>query len=156
MTPLEKTSLAYKNDEVPKLLLGETPYQCESQFLHEGMTTDISMLRRTGLEPYKLLDNQMEEKLIPALYEVLNSPKGIRTVASFILLESKARFRKQLSFNLDLEKLAKTLNQQIALNKEQLSKVKLYGGDGYTDGLLGELKRVSKITTQYNGPNFWL
>jgi len=154
---LEKTRLAFQRDEVKNLLLGAPFYQINNRFapLPRGVQTDISTVLTAGLYRLKNEDPSMEKQLIPALISISDTPLGIWTLASFIMLENDTRLDRAPILNINLEDLAKHLKNKIIEHKAELqNEHELLNGNNYKNGVLGELARLAKITTKDSGPSF--
>ena len=97
---------------------------------------------------------EIRERLHRAISKIISNYDGLVPVANCILLEAYRRKNESFSLDLPLEEIAKELNESIKKYYAQLRDDKSGAGGRWDDGLLGELRRLNKITVNKGGPSF--
>ncbi len=159
LTALEKSIIAFARNEVEQLLIGDDIYLIPyDRFapIPRGIEHNDICLVSWGLVPFQGLNihDELGNKVQEAFTNICKTNKGLRIVAGFIMLQSSDIKNNAPRLKLDHIKLAEIVRQQIVLRKDELRNEKLYGGANYENGLLGELKRLSTISAEYNDPTF--
>lgn len=148
-----KTALA--KGELDKLLLGTPDYQYRSKYSPSPSNTDLTELLAVI---YLSLENSEKdaarEALVNALYSLSGTYEGIDPTATCILYESGKKSRGSAGLGLPIDDLAEKLRSTIRIFESRLRNDKSGGGRDYSDGLLGDLRRLSRITEKHGGPSF--
>ena len=154
-TPKEIARAALAKGELDKLLLGSPEYQYRSRFSPAPGNTDLTELLAgiyDGLEP------QAKELAKNAMLKAFNSLdgvyEGIEAIAACILFETGRKCDGRPTLGLPLDDLAAKLQATIRKFESRLRADKSGGGANWPDGLLGDLRRLSRNTEKYGGPSF--
>jgi hypothetical protein len=155
---------ALEKDELDLLLLGKPEYQYLPKWSPSPYNTDVATLldvlyHLVGQYPR----DQIRERLYGAIKKVVATYEGVYPVAGCILLESSAQSpvdllgqaNRQNAIGLPLEEIANELRASIERFKSRLAGDKSGDGWKWPDGLLGDLRRLSKNTKRLGGPSFW-
>jgi hypothetical protein len=89
-----------------------------------------------------------------ALMSALESYSGIGPVAYAILFEALRQERSRRPMNIALGAIAERLRDAIQLHREELSLDFSGAGNGWSNGWIGELERLSKLSEELGGPSF--
>lgn len=156
--PYNLTNLAFENRELDKLLLGENPYKYMTKFFPGSGDSDISTLIVDGIFPYILINKEKEtiDYLSNTLHELSLRYDGLPPMASFMLCCAiHKKNNGKMPMNINFEKLLKEMMGSINQYKIQLKNDSTGEGWRNEEGLYGNLKRLSKITTEMSGLNFF-
>lgn len=152
---IEIVSSALSKGELGKLLMGTPEYQFRSKFSPAQTDSDLTELLAVI---YDGLDAQKREAARDALEKALlalaDTYEGIEPLATCILLESLRRSDGRPTFGLPINDLAKKLQATIRKFDDRLRSDKSGGGRDWPDGLLGDMRRLSRNTERYGGPSF--
>lgn len=156
MGPYELVAEAVSRGEMEELLLGREPYAFRDRWSPAPGPTDLTTMWTSGICEYvkrnPSFDMKTElEKCFPRL---CLSPEGIDAFSTLILMETSNQFRSQSLQLLDLDKAVALLRQAIRDHREELKSFQELGGAGEPEGLLDDLRRVSKVTVSHGGPGF--
>jgi hypothetical protein len=155
LDPLSIVKTAMTRAEVDKLLLGQQPYQYRSRYSPAPGNTDLTELLDVI---YNRLDpntrDQAKAGLIAALNSLGGTYDGIQPIATCILYEAGHCGDRRPTLGLPLENLARVLEITIRAFENRLRTDKSGLGDRFVDGVLGNLRRMSRITQEYGGPSF--
>lgn len=153
--PKEIVSTALAKGEMDKLLLGMPGYQYRSKYSPAPGNTDLTELLAVI---YDRLDPRMrdaaKDALQRALYALSGSYEGIDPISTCILLEAVRGSDGRLNLGLPIEDLAEKLHATIRTFETRLRADTSGGGRDWPDGLLGDLRRLSRNTQKYGGPPF--
>lgn len=153
--PVAIVKIALKKGELDKLLLADPKYQYRSKFSPAPSDTDLTELLAVI---YDNLDPQTRtvarDALIRALYSLVGDYEGIDAVATCILLEALRKSDGRPTLGLPIDDLAAKLQATIQVFSSRLQADKSGGGRDWPDGLLGDLRRLSRNTEKYGGPSF--
>jgi hypothetical protein len=154
-TPHEIVKAALAKGELDRLLLGAPEYQYRSKYSPAPGNTDLTEL--LGVI-YDGLDGEERRKatdaLVKALEEIGGTYAGIDALATCILVESVRRSSGRPPLGLPLGDLAARLEATIRVFEPRLRADLSGGGQGWPDGVLGDLRRISRNTEKYGGPPF--
>ncbi|NQZ60001.1 MAG: hypothetical protein HRT88_21315 [Lentisphaeraceae bacterium] len=147
---------AFLKRDLDKLLLGEKPYRYVPKY-SPAINVDIAQLIDLG---FYMMDKEYLEKFSDDLEKTLltlaQKYEGLIPVASVLLLESYSRGKEESPFVFDLKPIARELNNSIYKFEKSLIVDKSGYGQGWKDGLYGELKCKARKTIECGGPNFWV
>jgi len=144
---------ALKHGRLAQVLLGAPGYRYLPRYTMSAGHTDLPAL----LDVYYSLDNEysrqeLGKRLNEAIVTAMERYEGIVAAACCILCEVVTPDNKRLG--LDLDGLAISLRGMIAYNALRLRSDKSGGGRNWPDGLLGDLRRLSRNTVERGGPPF--
>lgn len=147
---------ALDKDELDLLLLGKPEYCYLPRWTSLQTNTDLVELLTILYEEFgQYHPDEITERLSNAVTKIISTYDGLIPVANCILLESYRRNNESLSLDLPLEEIALELNESIKKYYSQLREDKSGLGSRWDDGLLGELRRLNRITTKKGGPSFF-
>jgi hypothetical protein len=147
---------ALDKDELDLLLLGTPEYCYAPRWSDSPQNTEIVELLTALYEEYgQYHPEEIRERLHRAISKIISNYDGLIPVANCILLEAYRRKNESFSLDLPLEEIAKELNESIKKYYAQLRDDKSGAGGRWDDGLLGELRRLNKITVNKGGPSFF-
>lgn len=153
--PIDIVNAALAKGEIEKLLLGTPEYQYRSKWSPAPGDTDLTELLAVT---YDWLDPQpreaAKEALVKGLYALSDTYEGIEAIAACILLESLRRSKGRPLLGLPIDDLAERLQVTIRAFEPRLRADKVGAGRDWPDGLLGDLRRLSRITENLGGPSF--
>lgn len=153
--PRDIVNTALAKGELDKLLLGAPEYQYRSRFSPAPGDTDLTELLAViydGLDPQTR--EAAKDALVKALYALSGTYEGIDAISTCILFETGQKFDRRPPLGLPLEDLAMKLQATIRAFEPRLRADKSGGGRDWPDGLLGDLRRLSRNTEKYGGPAF--
>lgn len=146
---------ALERDELNLLLLGRPEYQYFDRWSSSPYNTDPVALLDTL---YRLVQEsqrpQIRDRLLGAIKKIVDTYDGLTPVAGCILFEAGRKSDKRPMLGLPLEEIAAELRQSIRVFRFRLEKDKTGVGAQWPDGLLGDLRRLSRNTEQLGGPSF--
>jgi hypothetical protein len=155
-TAYEIVKNALDKDELDLLLLGKPEYCYLPRWTSLPTNTDLVELLNTLYEEYgQYHPAEIKDRLSHAMTKIVSTYDGLIPVANCILLESYRRKNESFSLGLPLEEIAVELNESIRKFYSQLREDKSGTGSRSDDGLLGELRRLNRITTKKGGPSFF-
>lgn len=155
-TAYEIVKNALDKDELDLLLLGQPEYCYVPRWASSSSDSDLVELLTTLYEEYGQYHHEdIKERLGRAITKIVSIYDGLIPVANCILLESARRKDDSYSLDLPLEEIAVELNESIKNYYSQLREDKSDAGSRWDDGLLGELRRLNKITVKKGGPAFF-
>jgi hypothetical protein len=155
-TAYEIVKNALDKDELDLLLLGKPEYCYLPRWVSTPGNTDLVELLTTLYEEYgQYHHEEIKEQLCRAITKIVSIYDGLIPVANCILLESSRRKNDIFSLDLPLEEIAIELNESIKKYYSQLRDDKNGAGSRWDDGLLGDLRRLNKITIKKGGPSFF-
>ena len=155
-TAFEIVKKALDKNELDLLLLGNPEYCYLQRWTTSLWNTDLEELLTTLYEENgQYHQEEIKEQLSRAITKIVSTYDGSIPVANCILLESYRRKNDSFSLDLPLEEIAIELNESIKKYYSQLREDKSGAGSRWDDGLLGELRRLNKITTKKGGPSFF-
>jgi hypothetical protein len=147
---------ALDKDELDLLLLGTPEYCCAPRLAATPTNDDLVELLTTLYEEYgQYHPEDIKERLCLAIGKIISTYDGLIPVANCILFEAYRRKNDSFTLGLPLEELAVQLNQGIRENYATLRDDKSGNGSRWDDGLLGDLRRMNKITVKKGGPSFF-
>jgi hypothetical protein len=147
---------ALDKDELDLLLLGKPEYCYMPRWTTSPLNTNLVELLTTLYEEYGQYHHEdIKERLCHAITKIVSTYDGLIPVANCILLESSRRKKDNFSLDLPLEEIAIELNESIKEYYSQLREDKSGAGNRWDDGLLGELRRLNKITVKQGGPSIF-
>jgi hypothetical protein len=155
LPPKEIVDKALERDELDLLLLGKSEYQFFDRWSSSPYNTDLvaildALYRFAGEDQRE----QIKKRLLGAIKKIVDTYEGLVPVAGCILLESGRRSENRPTLGLPLKEIAAELMQSIRLFSFRLEKDKTGVGAQWPDGLLGDLRRLSKNTERVGGPSF--
>ena len=151
----ETVSSALSKGEIDKLILGTPEYQYRSRFSPAETGSDLTEILAViydGLDAQKR--KAARDELEKALLAIADSYEGIDPISTCILLESLRKSDGRPTLGLPINDLAKRLQATIHRFEGQLRGDKSGGGRDSPDGLLGDLRRLSRSTVKHGGPSF--
>jgi len=155
MNPTTIVEKAISNGELDKLLLGAPEYQYRTRWSPAPGSTDLTELLAVI---YDRLDAKTREKakleLEFALNKLVHVYEGLEPVATCILIESFRKSKGRPFLNLPIEGLAEKLNKSIHTFESRLRSDNSGSGQQWADGMLGEMRLLSRNTAQVGGPSF--
>ncbi len=153
--PETTVRLALSKKEFDKLLLGASEYQYRSRLSPAPGNTDLTELLAVI---YDRLDPQTKEiardSLVESLRSLCDTYEGIEAVSACILFESVRKSSGKAVLGLPLDELAEKLHATIEAFRLRLQADKSGAGKYWPDGILGDLRRLSRNTERYGGPSF--
>lgn len=157
-TPYNLAKLAFEHKELDKLLLGKDPYKYMTKFFSGSDDSDVGTLIDDGILPY-VIDHKGKEiidYLNNTLYELCLQYDGLPSLAYFMIccaiyIKNKGVLPVDINFEKILEAMRKSISQYADRLKSDVT------GEGWRnkEGKYGDLKRLSKITTEKGGLNFF-
>lgn len=157
-TPYNLVKTAFENKELNKLLLGENPYKYMTRFYSGAGDSDVPALIYSGIIPY-IEKNKTEEVIdyfINTLNELCLQYDGLFPVVA--LISCCTTYKEDhgiMPANINFEKLSDEIKKSIQRHKFRLEKDFTGNGSNNEKGRYGDLKRLSKIITENDGPNFF-
>jgi hypothetical protein len=153
--PIMILKKALAKGELEKLLLGFPEYRYLPKGSPSPENTDLAALLG-ALYDHTTEDNKakVRDNMTKALNTIVQHYDGLQPVAACILLESLRNARNKPSFGLPLTDLAARLHASINLFSDRLKGDKNGVCSSWPDGRLGELRRLSRNTTELGGPSF--
>lgn len=150
--------LAFENKTLDKLFLGIEPYNYIPKFSSASGNIDLTAVIPDGIFVY-IKENESPENIF-YLKETLNylcsQYAGLDVVATYILCAIIYKNRHgQLPTEVDINELSDKLKASIWYFKDKLKNDFTDYGFGCQEGRYGDLKRLSKITTEKEGINFF-
>ncbi len=146
---------ALTNGEIDRLLLGAPEYQYLPKYSPAPGNTDLVDLLTVI---YDGLDAENRATAKAALEKAIRSLSGvyeaIDAIATCIFLEAKRRSDGRSTLGLPIEEFAGKLQATIRTFEARLRADKTGGGWNERDGVLGDLRRLSRITESHGGPPF--
>jgi hypothetical protein len=153
--PNDIVRTALDKDELDLLLLGSPEYQFFDRWSGSPYNTDLASLLHAL---YLLSENGQEvrvrDSLLAAIKKIVDTYDGLLPVASCILFESGRQIRDEYTLELPLLDIAGELRQQIRVFAFRLMEDRSGVGAEWSDGRLGDLRRLSKNTVERGGPSF--
>jgi hypothetical protein len=95
-----------------------------------------------------------KDAVTAALYSLTGTYEGIDPISTCILLEALRICDGRVPLGLPIDDLASKLQETILTFESRLRADRTAGGKEWTDGLLGDLRRLSRNTENYGGPGF--
>jgi hypothetical protein len=162
LSPKEIVRKALKKGELDLLLLGRPEYQYIDRWVDPYNTDLTALLRALYWDFAEGQREQIKNRLFAAIKKIVNSYEGLFSVAGCVLYETAARSsvdsfgrpKPETSLGLPLDEIAAELRQSIRVFSFRLEKDKTGVGAQWPDGLLGDLRRLSKNTERLGGPSF--
>lgn len=155
ISPEAVVRAALARGELDKLLLGAPEYQYRSKYSPAPGNTDLTELLDVI---YGHLGGEEAEKakdaLVKALDGICDTYAGVDATSTCILFETGRKFDGRPALGLPLDRLAGRLAATIRTFEPQLRADKSGGGQNWPDGMLGDLRRLSRNTEKYGGPSF--
>ena len=167
ISPQEIVRKALERDELDLLLLGGPEYRCflllsalRSSLRYENDLGELLQVLYKSAEDHP--EKGIADRLLRAMKKIVEHYEGLTPVARCILYEIVARSavdcfgrpKAQTSLGLPLEEIASELKQSIRVFSFRLEKDKVGVGAEWPDGLLGDLRRLSRNTVRLGGPSF--
>lgn len=153
-SPADIVEAALRRNDFVNLLLGSADYCYKSRWSPAPGDTDLTELLDEiydGLAPPR---REVAAKMLAsALVDMQGTYEGMEPTATCILLESMRKKEGRESFNLPLLDMANQLQKTIDLYKEKLTADKRGGGQYHSDGLYGDLRRISANIVNLGGPS---
>lgn len=151
------TERAVAQGEIDSLLLGESDYACFPRGSYTGLKTNPVVLLRDGLYPYAFAHPEypMRERLEACLAGWGDYLLGIATTALILCVETRFARDRRYRLGLDLTAQAATLMESIRRNRPALRAVQAFGGRGFPDGMIGNLRALSLFAERQGGPAFF-
>ena len=147
---------AIEKGELIQLLLGAPEYCYRSRWSPAPGNTDLTELLGFMFHERDLAKKrQWRDDLLKALNLIVETYEGLDPVATCILMESLHIARYRQALGLPLDDLAKKLHKGIMQFRERLELDRSGLGDQWSDGMLGEFRRLSKNTVELGGPSFF-
>lgn len=162
LSPNEIVAKALKRDELDLLLLGPPEYQFFDRWVDPYNTDLTALLGALYSDAVEGRREQIKNRLLAAIMKIVETYDGLFPVAECVLYEASARSavdwfgrpKANTSLGLPLEEIAAELRQSIRVFAFRLEKDKAGVGANWPDGLLGDLRRLSKNTLTLGGPSF--
>lgn len=156
--PYDLVKVAFEKRELDKLLLGLDPYKYMTKFYPGSGDSDIPALIDDGILPY-IAKNKKEEVINyfnGTINALCNQYDGLSSVAYIMVCSAIHKKNKgTLPENINFKQCLKEIKKNIKLYEERLKND--FTGEGWRneEGRYGDLKRLSKITTEKGGLNFF-
>jgi len=152
--PLNLIRQALDKNQMTDLLLGAPEYCYLPKYSSSTSATDLAALLGVLYDNCPLEERQETSlKIERAFLDIVKTYEGIEPSSTVILLEALAQ-KNGNALGLPLEILASDLRNSIAHFRDRLANDKAAGGRNYPDGLLGDLRRLSKNVVDLGGPSF--
>ncbi len=153
--PTDIMNAALAKGELDKLLVGAPEYQYHSKYSPAPGNTNLTELLEAiyddlGQQPREVA----KDALVKALYSLSGTYEGIDAISTCILLEASRRSDNRPMLGLPIDDLAGKLQATIRTFELRLRAGKSGGGRYWPDGLLGDLRRLSRNTEKCGGPAF--
>jgi hypothetical protein len=143
---------AIDKHEVDDLLLGRPAYQYLPKQSPSPWGTDLVELLTI------IVDNNYSEhvrsELLSAVDRIVTTYDGLIPVALCLLFDSVRSVNNSKNLGLERDQVAARLRKGVDIHKERLRRDKTGGGSDWEDGLLGELRNLSRNTVSVGGPPF--
>jgi hypothetical protein len=153
--PVTIVRAALAKGEFEQLLLGAPEYQFRSKYSPAPGNTDLTELLEVVFDRLDPEDRKVaRDALVEALRSLSGTYDGIVAIATCLLIEMLRRSDGRNTLGLPVEELGTKLQATIRAFEPRLRADKTNGGDIWPDGLLGDLRRLSRITEGYGGPSF--
>lgn len=136
---------AAHRQEIEALLLGLPPYDSAFESCAHGETSEVweRVCRLSTIDP-------VVQKDLKALFDrVRNFKEFVLLGGTFLAVECQRRARGELSVPVDLDRLAQQLRDAIRGNAFALVCERRGIGAYWSDGMLGELWKMSRIAAEY-------
>ncbi|MEI9997641.1 MAG: hypothetical protein WDM91_23805 [Rhizomicrobium sp.] len=115
----------------------------------------MSILLAALYDEVKVLDRERLRVVYEtALNRALETEEGIGPVAYAVVFEALRKARNRAPMNIALSELAEKLRRSIELHRDTLGRDFSGAGRGWTNGWLGELERLSRLSQELEGPSF--
>ena len=156
----EKTVYAFEHDEVFELLTGQKGYAYQAPRYVADVPTCDEFIFRNGIYPYykTLLEKEKQDflnKLIHAFDKMITSDNEVLIWWALSLLQGQKdqeSYFKQAPFEITDQFWSK-LSTALIKNKSSLVAKRSYLGGGHSDGLWGEVRRISLLINKDYGIN---
>lgn len=150
------TEKAIAANNLINLILGDAPYAYRNKWSPAPGPTDLCDIYDYGICEYAELHSEydMKNALQSLVPQLCRTNAGIYAVASIILIETNNCRRGRRCLQLDLQQIASELRQSIKVRQEALRTDMSLGGAGWPNGLLDDLRRLSRNTESIGGPSF--
>ena len=146
---------ALEKDELDLLLLGKPEYQFLPKWSPASSDTDvIALLEALYYCTEQYTQAVLRDHLLNAINKIVWTYEGLDPVVCCILSEMVRRSEGRPSLGLPLEEIASDLRQSIRIFSFRLEKDKTGEGAQWPDGLLGDLRRLSRNVQNLGGPSF--
>lgn len=151
------TEKAIEAGQLKELILGETPYAYRNKWSVAPGPTDLGDIYEYGICKYaqRHPDFNMRNVLQNLVPELCSTNAGLYAVALIILSETYNCVKNNSCLHLDLQQIASQVHQAIVVRQESLKADMSLGGTGWAEGLLDEMRRLSKNTEEIGGPAFY-
>ncbi|MEN6449431.1 MAG: hypothetical protein ABFC96_02985 [Thermoguttaceae bacterium] len=146
---------AIERDEVDLLLLGKPGYKFLPKWSPAPGDTDLTALLSAlrGLVG-KYPHGEIRDLLYRAIRKIVGTYEGLDPVACCLICEAVNRSEGKSSFELPVDEIAAELRQSIMAFRSRLERDKTGFGAEWPDGMLGDLRRLSRNTEHKGGPSF--
>jgi len=151
------TEQAIEAGQLKNLILGEAPYAYRNKWSAAPGPTDLGDIYEYGICEYaqRHPDYNVKSVIQNLVIELCNSNAGIYAMALIILSETYNFLNNKPCLHLDLRHIASQVNHAIVVRQESLKADMTLGGTGWPEGLLDEMRRLSKNTEEIGGPPFY-
>jgi hypothetical protein len=153
MTISELINKALSNKEFDSLILGRGDYVYLPRWTSASGNMDLAALYSVLCE-FNKNEEDISKQVNDAILKACDRYETIVPVASLVLLETLRIKNNQDAIGLCLETITKKLKSFILNNQDKLRLDKNGIGNQWTDGLLGELKRLNANTVGLGGRPF--
>jgi len=143
-------------NELERLLRGRLPYDSKSRLSPSPEANDVaeiwSSLRRVA---ESRPETDIPQRIIELVETLLCDSQGVCVVAALVLLEWVDLSNGRGAFLGRTDEIASGLKTAIEKLRRQLADDKGGGGQCWSDGRLGDLRRLSANTVDCGGPAFF-
>ena len=152
----EKTKYAFEHDEVFELLMGEKGYAYQAPMVPAAVPTHDEYIFEKGIYPYYKAATDTEKaeicsKITSAIRYMINSESEVVVWWALSLLFGQKLSEdkyKDSPFFISNE-LLNEIKPSIIKHKEKLQQSKLYEGGGNSEGLWGDVLRLSTLLKKH-------
>lgn len=157
MDAYDLTRKAAEGGAIRELLLGEGGFAFIPKFSPSDLATDLAVVLPDGVYPYAERNPQfpMRERMDDTLRKFTGTALEITSFALVVFFESQRRYQGKSHLGLDLDSLSGVLKGAIDRQRHELEREQSFGGRGYPDGVVGNLRRLSGMTETSGGPSFF-
>lgn len=153
-TPAQIAMMAIERGEMEKLLLGSPEYRYRSRHSPSPGSTDLTEVLAPLYDAEDALRERARDQIVNALCSLSCAYEGIDPMVTLLVIEAMRKSSGRRTLEIPLHILAGHLRRAVETHRHRLMTDRSGGGADWPDGMLGEMKRLSRIVVDYGGPAF--